>query len=148
MYVGRHNHRQATKERTGLTMPSKFRLEHVAIPAHGALFEETVNFYHEMFGMQMIRDVRGNGQHFAFLSDGQGGVIEVLDVPGPPLPAPSHLAFMVPLSEFEATHDRLAEQGIAFDPIVENTSGDLIAYFRDPAENTAQLIGRKDPLGH
>ena len=66
----------------------------------------------------------------------------------PPPPAQSHRAFMVPLSDLEATHDRLAEQGIAFDPIVENTSGDLIAYFRDPAENTAQLIGRKDPLGH
>lgn len=128
-------------------MASKFRLEHVAIPAQGALFEETISFYKQMFGMEIIREVSGDRQHFAFLSDGNGGVIEVLDVSGPPLPAPSHLAFMVPKAEFEATHNRLAEQGIAFDPIFETDAGDLLAYFRDPAGNTAQVIGRKDPLG-
>ncbi len=128
-------------------MASTFRLEHVAIPAQGELFNETLTFYQQMFGMEVIREVSGGRQHFAFLSDGSGGVIEVLDVEGPALPAPSHLAFMVPLAAFEETRSQLAERGIAFDPVVENDSGDLIAYFRDPAGNTAQVIGRREPLG-
>lgn len=128
-------------------MANRFRLEHVAIPAQGALFDETLTFYQQMFGMEVIREVSGDRQHFAFLSDGSGGVIEVLDVEGPPLPAPSHLAFMVPIAEFEATRARLAEQGVAFDPTFQTDAGDLLAYFRDPAGNTAQVIGRKELLG-
>jgi len=128
-------------------MPSKFRLEHVAIPAQGALFEPTIAFYQQMFGMELVREVSGANQHFAFLADGKGGMIEVLDVAGPPLPGPSHLAFMVPLAEFEDARARLAAAGIAFDPVFETDAGDRLAYFRDPAGNTAQVIGRKDPFG-
>lgn len=127
-------------------MASTFRLEHTAIPAEGALFDETVTFYKEMFGMEVIREVCGDRQHFAFLSDGKGGMIELLDVPGEPLTAPSHLAFMVPMTDFEATRLNLAERGIAFDPVFQTDAGDLLAYFRDPAGNCAQLIGRKDPF--
>lgn len=127
-------------------MARAFRLEHVAIPAHGPLFAETLAFYQEMFGMEVIREVTGDRQHFAFLSDGQGGVIELLDVEGPTMPAPSHLAFMVPIAEFDATRTSLAEKGIAFDPVFETDAGDLLTYFRDPAGNTAQVIGRKDPF--
>lgn len=127
-------------------MTTTFRLEHVAIPARGPLFAETLTFYQEVLGMRLVREVSGDRQHFAFLSDGSGGVIEVLDVDGPPLTAPSHLAFMVPIAEFEATRTRLAERGVQFDPVFETDAGDLLAYFRDPAGNAAQIVGRKDPL--
>jgi predicted enzyme related to lactoylglutathione lyase len=126
-------------------MAQAIRLEHVGIPAPGELFERTVRFYEQVFGWRRVREMSG-AQRLAFLSDGQGGVIEVLDTAGDGIPNPAHLAFMVPIGEFDATRQRLADQGVAFDPTVETPAGDHLAYFNDPAGNRAQLVGRVTPL--
>lgn len=126
-------------------MAGAIRLEHVGIPAKGDLFDQTVQFYERIFGWKVIRLVQGN-QHLAFISDGQGGVLEILDVDGPGIPNPAHLAFMVPIAEFDSMRDALAEKGVAFDPVVVTDSGDHLAYFYDPAGNRAQLVGRVTPL--
>jgi catechol 2,3-dioxygenase-like lactoylglutathione lyase family enzyme len=126
-------------------MPQALRIEHIGIPAEGALFDQTVTFYEMIFGLKRIREVNGK-QHVTFLSDGQGGVIEVLDVEGQPSGPPGHLAFSVTLAEFEETRNRLAELGVAFDPTHETDTGDLLAYFKDPAGNGPQIIGRKTAL--
>lgn len=126
-------------------MTQTIRLEHVGIPAHGDLYEQTVTFYERVFGWKRAREING-AMRLCFLTDGSGGTIEVIDVQGPAIPNPSHLAFAVPLDEFEAARDRLAEAGVAFDPVVDNGAGDLLAYFNDPAGNRAQLVGRKVPL--
>ena len=124
---------------------TSIELEHVGIPAPGAAFDQTVRFYEQIFGMKVIREVNAT-QHIAFLSDGKGGRIEVLDTEGEPMANPAHLAFMVPFPEFEETRTRLAEQGVAFDPIFVTDTGDHLAYFNDPAGNRAQLVGRVTPL--
>ena len=124
---------------------ASIELEHVGIPAPGSTFDPTVQFYAKIFGMKIIREVNAN-QHLAFLSDGKGGRIEVLDTEGDPVGNPAHLAFMVPFPEFEETRARLAEQGVAFDPIFVTDTGDHLAYFNDPAGNRAQLVGRVTPL--
>jgi catechol 2,3-dioxygenase-like lactoylglutathione lyase family enzyme len=124
---------------------ASIELEHIGIPAPGAAFDPTVQFYAKIFGMQIIREVNAN-QHLAFLSDGKGGRIEVLDTEGEPMANPAHLAFMVPFPEFEETRTRLAEQGVAFDPVFVTDTGDHLAYFNDPAGNRAQLVGRVTPL--
>jgi predicted enzyme related to lactoylglutathione lyase len=121
------------------------RLEHVGIPAKGEQFEATVQFYEQIFGWKVIRRVSGS-QHLAFISDGQGGVLEILDVDGPGIPNPAHLAFMVPIAEFDGKREELANKGVAFDPTVVTDSGDHLAYFNDPAGNRAQLVGRVTPL--
>jgi predicted enzyme related to lactoylglutathione lyase len=126
-------------------MASAIRMEHVGIPAQGELFDQTVQFYVQIFGWKLIREMGGNNR-LAFVSDGQGGVLEILDVDGPSIPNPAHLAFMVPLDEFEATRNRLSDAGVAFDPVVSTAAGDNLAYFNDPAGNRAQLVGRKTPL--
>jgi len=124
---------------------ASIELEHIGIPAPGDTFEPTVRFYQQIFGMKVIREVNAN-QHLAFLSDGMGGRIEVLDTEGEPMANPAHLAFMVPFPEFEETKARLAEQGVAFDPVFVTDTGDHLAYFNDPAGNRAQLVGRVTPL--
>ncbi len=126
-------------------MAAKIELEHVGIPAPGDTFDQTVRFYAQIFGMKIVREGSGT-QHIAFLSDGKGGRIEVLDTEGQPMGNPAHLAFMVPFPEFEDTRARLAEQGVAFDPVFVTDSGDHLAYFNDPAGNRAQLVGRVTPL--
>ena len=45
-----------------------------------------------------------------------------------------------------AARARLAEAGVAFDPIFVTDTGDHLAYFNDPAGNRAQLVGRVTPL--
>jgi predicted enzyme related to lactoylglutathione lyase len=126
-------------------MAGAIRMEHVGIPAQGELFDQTVQFYVQVFGWTLVREMGGDSR-LAFVSDGRGGVLEILDVPGDGIPNPAHLAFMVPLGEFDATRDRLAELGVAFDPVVTTGAGDHLAYFNDPAGNRAQLVGRKTPL--
>jgi predicted enzyme related to lactoylglutathione lyase len=126
-------------------MANAIRLEHVGIPARGELFDQTVQFYQQVFGWTLVREMTGSNR-LAFVSDGQGGVLEILDVEGDGIPNPAHLAFMVPLPEFEATRERLAELGVAFDPVNITGAGDHLAYFSDPAGNRAQLVGRKTPL--
>jgi predicted enzyme related to lactoylglutathione lyase len=117
------------------------RLEHVGIPARGDLFDQTVHFYQQVFGWTVVREMTG-AQRLTFMSDGQGGMLEILDVDGPGIPNPAHLAFMVPIAEFDSTREQLAEKGVAFDPTTVTPAGDHLAYFNDPAGNRAQLVGR------
>ena len=126
-------------------MAGSFRIEHIGIPARGELFDQTVTFYERVFGMRRVREVNGN-QHLCFLADDHGMVIEILDVEGNPTAGPGHVAFVVPLAEYDETRARLADEGIAFDPTVVTDTDDKLAYFKDPAGNSAQLIGRKDAL--
>lgn len=119
-------------------MANAIRLEHVGIPAKGELFAQTVQFYQEMFGWTVVREMPG----LTFVSDGQGGMLEILDQDGAGIPNPAHLAFMVPIAEFDATREQLSEKGIAFDPTTVTPAGDHLAYFNDPAGNRAQLVGR------
>lgn len=121
------------------------RLEHVGIPARGDLFDATIVFYETMFGWKRIKEVAGN-HRLCFISDGQGGILEILDTDGPGIPNPAHLAFAVSLDEFEAALARLTEAGVSFDPTTISGTGDSLAYFNDPAGNRAQLVGRKTPL--
>lgn len=122
-------------------MAGAIRLEHVGIPARGDLFDQTVQFYQRVFGWTVVREMTGE-QRLTFITDGQGGMLEILDVDGPGIPNPAHLAFMVPMGEFEATREALSEKGVAFDPTTVTAAGDHLAYFYDPAGNRAQLVGR------
>ena len=126
-------------------MAGSFRIEHIGIPARGELFDQTVIFYERVFGLRRVREVDGN-QHLCFLADDHGMVIEILDVEGNPTAGPGHFAFVVPLAEYDETRARLADEGVAFDPTFVTDTDDKLAYFKDPAGNSAQLIGRKDAL--
>lgn len=128
-----------------MTVTDAIRLEHVGISAPGELFDQTVSFYERVFGWTKVREHPGPPTRLAFVSDGQGGMLEILDNQGG-ITGGAHLAFMVPLPEFEATRNRLADLGVAFDPVSQTAAGDLLAYFDDPAGNRAQLVGRKTPL--
>lgn len=120
-------------------------LEHIGIPAKGEAFEQVIEFYTGLFGMKLLKQTT-TGMRLAFLSDGKGGRLEILDVDGDAIAGPSHLAFMVPLADFDAERARLAEKGLKFDPVAITDLGDHLAYFNDPAGNRAQLVGRKEPL--
>lgn len=117
------------------------KMEHVGIIAHGDLFEPTVAFYERIFGWVLLRESPAPAR-IAFLTDGSGGVIEIVDTTGPGVFNPAHLAFHVPLAEFDGTRNRLADAGVAFDPTIRTPAGDLLAFFNDPAGNRAQLVGR------
>ena len=121
------------------------KLEHVGIIAHGDLYEPTVAFYEQIFGWKRIRESHAPAR-LAFLGDGSGGVIEIIDTTGPGVQNPAHLAFHVGLADFDEVRNRLADAGVPFDPTIRTPSGDLLAFFNDPAGNRAQLVGRGAPL--
>jgi predicted enzyme related to lactoylglutathione lyase len=120
-------------------MAVKLTMEHTGIIAPGEQYEQTVNFYQRIFGWTLLREVT-EPIRFCFLTDGEGGLIEIIDSGDP------HLAFEVPLDQFDAVRDELANQGVAFDPTAVTPAGDKLAYFSDPAGNRAQIVGRKQPL--
>jgi glyoxylase I family protein len=124
-------------------MASVRRLEHIGLGAATDKYEETVRFYQQAFGWHHIKEMPGMG---CFIGDGQGGRIEVLRNDAPPLADPHHLAFVVDLSEFDATVDALGQAGAQVDPPSTNPLGDRLCFFRDPAGNRAQIVGRKEPL--
>jgi catechol 2,3-dioxygenase-like lactoylglutathione lyase family enzyme len=126
-------------------MAGAIRLEHVGICARGEQFDQTVSFYERVLGWKRVREHPGPPTRLAFVSDGQGGMLEILDTEGS-IQSNAHLAFMVPLEQFDETRDRLAELGVAFDPTSTTAAGDKLGYFNDPAGNRAQLVGRKTPL--
>jgi catechol 2,3-dioxygenase-like lactoylglutathione lyase family enzyme len=83
---------------------------------------------------------------YVFLSDGQGGRIEVQAYGEPALAHPSHLAFGVPLQQFDAIVDNLRARGVRVDEPRTMSSGDRLFYFNDPAGNRAQVVARQTPL--
>ena len=117
-------------------------LEHVAITSTEETFAKTQAFYEQVFGMKEIR----RGKDLVFLSDGQGGRIELLQYGGPMLANPNHLAFVVGWDEFDSTVTMLRGTGISIDDPIVAASGDRLCYFSDPAGNRAQIVGRHNPL--
>ena len=117
-------------------------LEHVAITTTPDKFAETVKFYREVFDLKVVRET----PEFVFLSDGQGGRIEVQAYGEPALPDPSHLAFGVPLEQFDALVASVRRAGARVDEPRTTASGDRLCYFNDPAGNRAQVVARKNPL--
>lgn len=126
-------------------MAQAIRLEHIGIPTSEELFEDVKNFYLNNFGWNVIREIDGPPR-IAFVSDGEGGRIEVYTADGAPLADPAHLAFAVPNDEYDALRQRLLDNGVTFEVERENPSGDRMAFFKDPAGNTSQIVGRLEPL--
>lgn len=117
-------------------------LEHVAITTTRENFAQTKTFYENVFGMTQVRE----GKDIAFITDGQGGRIELQSYGQPPLAHPNHLAFGVPLESFDATVDKLRAAGVPVDEPSLNVLGDRLCYFSDPAGNRGQIVGRHNPL--
>lgn len=121
------------------------RLEHVGIPATPENFDEVVSFYCDNLGWGVVRELEGPPR-ISFISDGSGGRLEIYVAEGDPMTHPSHLAFAVPVAEFDALRDRLLAAGITFDIDTTNPAGDKLAFFNDPAGNRAQIVGRISAL--
>jgi predicted enzyme related to lactoylglutathione lyase len=117
-------------------------LEHVAITSMQQNFAQTLAFYQNIFGWKVIRE----GKDLVFISDGQGGRIELLMYGEPVLPHPNHLAFNLPLDQFDAMVETLRSAGSKVDEPMVAASGDRLCYFNDPAGNHAQIVGRHNPL--
>lgn len=117
-------------------------LEHVAITSTADTFAPTLAFYQNVFGMKTIRE----GKDIVFISDGQGGRIELLMYGEPMLPNPNHLAFNVPLNDFDAMVEVLKSAGAKVESPILAASGDRLCYFNDPAGNRAQIVGRHNPM--
>jgi catechol 2,3-dioxygenase-like lactoylglutathione lyase family enzyme len=117
-------------------------LEHVAITSTKDTFAPTLAFYQNVLGMKVIRE----GKDLVFISDGQGGRIELLMYGEPMLPTPNHLAFVVPFAEFDPMVEVLNKSGVKVDAPMLAASGDRLCYFNDPAGNRAQIVGRHNPM--
>lgn len=127
-------------------MANTVRLEHVAIPTTEENHNEVVGFYQQHFGWQTIRAMGDPADRITFIGDDASGALEVYVRPGAPLTMPSHLAFAVPVAEYEDLKNKLETGGVTFDSVSENPEGDKLAFFTDPAGNSAQIVGRNKPL--
>jgi catechol 2,3-dioxygenase-like lactoylglutathione lyase family enzyme len=122
-------------------MADAVRLEHVGIPVSVENFDEVEAFYNNNFGWNTVRTLAGPPR-IAFISDGAGGRLELYVAAGNPMTDPVHLAFAVPIDQFETITARLRDSGVTFDVETQNEAGDRLAFFNDPAGNRAQIVGR------
>ena len=127
-------------------MADVIRLEHVALPVTEENFKETVRFYHENFGWHTLREIGSGASSIAFISDDAGSALEVYVAKGQPLTHPAHIAFAVPIAEYDALKGKLEAAGVTFVINSENAAGDKLGFFDDPAGNRAQIVGRIKPL--
>lgn len=115
------------------------RLEHVGIVVPPATKDATVAFYQSAFGWHILREMTG----VAFAGDGSGGRIEFLFMDGSPMTPPNHLAFVVPLAEFDDLMAKIKAAGVPTDEKANDTpAGDRLFWFFDPAGNRVQIVGR------
>ena len=119
-----------------------YRLEHVGVVTPPAQREATMNFYESVFGWRTLREMPG----VAFIGDGSGGRIELLFRDDPPMAPPNHLAFVVPLAEFDALMAKIQATGVPSEAPVDTPAGDRLFWFHDPAGNRAQIVGRSNPM--
>jgi len=118
-------------------------LEHVGIAVSPDHFQATVAFYEQVLGWNPIRTNPGGE---IFLSDGDGGRVELFSRDVEPLSAPHHVAFVVAKEEMESVVARLDESGVPHEPSRRTPAEDTVLYFHDPAGNYCQVIVRAEPL--
>ena len=123
-------------------MTNVVRLEHVALPTTEETFAETVRFYQEQFGWKTIREIGSGSKAIAFVGDDAGSILEIYVAEGAPMTNPAHIAFAVPIAEYDDLKAKLEAAGVTFDSDRENAAGDRLGYFRDPSGNSAQIVGR------
>lgn len=124
-------------------MGTVYRLEHVGIGAQRDRYEETVRFYESVFGWRRLREQPGI---LTFVGDDAGGRFEIFATDKAPLRAPHHVAFAVSLDDFDRVSEALRSAGATLDEPFINDFGDRILSFTDPADNSAQIVGRIVPL--
>ncbi|RIK44666.1 MAG: hypothetical protein DCC58_07920 [Chloroflexi bacterium] len=129
-------------------MSDAIELEHVGIPTSLENYAKTVAFYTDVFGWEVLRQIHPPlpATQITFVSDRHGSRLEILTSDGPPIDDPAHLAFAVPIAGYPALKAKLEAAGVVFDVERTNSAGDTMAFFRDPAGNRAQLVGRLTPL--
>ena len=112
---------------------------------YGPDLEALERFYVDLLGLEVVARTPGRnsvlrcGASALILFDpaasgGSGG-------PFPPHGGPGrgHIAFCIPLDEFDAWRTRLAAAGVAIEREVEWPDGNRSLYFRDPAGNSLEF---------
>ncbi len=117
------------------------RLEHVGVVTPPETVDAARQFYADVFGWTTLRE----GTGVIFIGDGAGGRLELLIQDAAPMAAPNHLAFVIPLDEFDAYVSRIKATGVLMDAPMENPFGRL-CFFSDPSGNRAQIVGRSEPM--
>lgn len=123
------------------------KLEHVALNVSHP--REAASWYETHLGLEVVKRFE-EPPYIHFLSDGQGGMIELYSNPAGDVPHYAdmspytlHLAFRV--DDIAATHEALLEAGAApLGPVETTAAGDLLAFLRDPWGVTIQLVRRKE----
>jgi catechol 2,3-dioxygenase-like lactoylglutathione lyase family enzyme len=112
---------------------------------YGPDLDTLERFYVELLGLEPIARTPGRN---VVLRCGAAALIlfdpAASGTPGGPFPphegpGRGHIAFAVPLGEFDAWRGRLAAAGVVIEREVEWPDGHRSVYFRDPAGNSVEL---------
>ncbi len=108
----------------------------------------TADFYKRLFGFSiLLKEDRMVALNVAdkqvLLLFKTGGSLNGAEYPGGRIPAhdgtgPVHMAFQIPLDDFEVWRERLETEGIGVESVVHANKGKSI-YFRDPDQHLVEL---------
>jgi predicted enzyme related to lactoylglutathione lyase len=125
-------------------MPGVAKFDHFGLCAPREAYDATLEFYENAFGWRRFE--RQLSQDFdyriLFLSDGQGGSLEVFEVEHEPVGGRHHIALAVPLERFEEVRARVIATGVETTEPVTTRANNTYIFITDPGGNRVQLTGR------
>ncbi|RYX85513.1 VOC family protein [bacterium] len=125
------------------------KIEHTAFPAADPV--ATANWYVANLALRIVRQT-GAPTYTTFLSDSEGGIVEIYNNPRVAVPNYAamdalllHIAFEV--EDMEGERQRLLDAGCTVDEdITSLPSGDVVTMLRDPWGFALQLVKRAAPM--
>ncbi|WP_458407706.1 VOC family protein [Anaerotignum sp.] len=113
------------------------KMKHVTI--NTAKMEESIQFYQDIIGLEMQRDLRPMGSSIVFLADGDDPCIELIERPEQAYSG-AGISIGFHVADVEAKRAELEEKGFAPTPIISPNPNTKFFFIKDPSGVTIQFI--------
>ena len=120
----------------------KMRIGHVTI--NSGKLEESIKFYQDIAGLEIIRDMRGKGPpNIVFLADEKGGTCIELIGNEDEAYSGEGISIGFEVEDAEGYHEALWNKGMETTPLVEPIPGTAFFFVKDPNGVNIQFISQK-----
>ncbi len=115
------------------------KMLHVTIQTNK--FDEEVNFYQDVAGLQIVNDLRSSGRNLIFLADEKGDTeIEIIENPDAEESGNPNISIGFQTDDVLAKHQELTEKGMNVTPMISPMPQVQFFFVKDPAGVSVQFM--------